>query len=675
MVRHVFRGAAALLALASASAQSVDDPDVQTFSPAYFERFAPQTALDMLNQVPGFSIRTSGGGRGLGQGGTNVLINGARVTSKDTNVTDILSRSPAATVVRIEIADAASLGVTGLSGQVANVVLDRSNLSGSYEYRASFRKDVRPLLTSGGASISGSKGALDFTLGFDNDSWRGFEEGFERVFEPDLTLREERFERVSTRVEVPRVTMSLNYDMGPKTALAINGSGTLFSFEGRERSDPIGDSPGNIRRASDQEHEWNADLAAELTRELGPGSFKLIGSQRYENSPFDSDILIFAPSGSQERAFFSREDDEGESIGRAEYAWVRPGGVSWEFAGETAFNFLESASTLRSVDGTGETLEVNPEIRVEELRHQASITRGFNLWDSLAVQASAAGEWSRIAVTSDGQSQDQTFLRPKGFVSLAYPMSPSMDLRGRFERTVGQLSFGQFVSSVNLIENVERTGNTTLRPEQAWEAELELEQRFSEEEKVILRVVGRRIEDKIEEGIVDGGAAAVNVDEPALSILFRGEGTVLTDRWSLPGGRIDFVYSRFGSEVEDQVEFNDRAFNNASDWFYEVDFRQDIPSTPYAWGVGTTGEDDTINRRFDLIQKSSESTPGYRAFVEHKDLFGLNLRVSAFNLSNRDYDFERVIYAGNRVTEPVAQIEQRSRIDNRRLQVVLSGTF
>ena len=59
---------------ASAS-QSTSAGTGEVYEPDYFDRFSPKTARDMLDQIPGFSLRRGNGDRGLGQGGTNVIIN------------------------------------------------------------------------------------------------------------------------------------------------------------------------------------------------------------------------------------------------------------------------------------------------------------------------------------------------------------------------------------------------------------------------------------------------------------------------------------------------------------------------------------------------------------------------------------------------------------------------
>ena len=115
-------------------------PQKRVYTLADFARFAPKTAYDMLAQVPGFTIQSvDTSTRGLGQASENVLINGQRVNNKSGGAVDQLQRTPATNVDRIEIVDAASLGIAGLTGQVANVILKAvTKSSGQFEYAPNF---------------------------------------------------------------------------------------------------------------------------------------------------------------------------------------------------------------------------------------------------------------------------------------------------------------------------------------------------------------------------------------------------------------------------------------------------------------------------------------------------------------------------------------------------------
>ena len=102
-----------------------------TYAPGYFTRFAPTDALDMLRQVPGFTIKSADQTRGLGEVTTNVLINGQRLSTKSDDIFTQLGRIPVSRVERIEIVDGAKFNIPGLTGQVANVVTRASGIAGA----------------------------------------------------------------------------------------------------------------------------------------------------------------------------------------------------------------------------------------------------------------------------------------------------------------------------------------------------------------------------------------------------------------------------------------------------------------------------------------------------------------------------------------------------------------
>jgi hypothetical protein len=101
----------------------------------YFSQWAPITAKDMLDRIPGQDNSSpsggggnpSSGGRGLGggnSGGNEVLINGKRTAGKNNQTSDLLARISAGQVKEFQIIRGTSgdLDVRG-SGQVVNVVL------------------------------------------------------------------------------------------------------------------------------------------------------------------------------------------------------------------------------------------------------------------------------------------------------------------------------------------------------------------------------------------------------------------------------------------------------------------------------------------------------------------------------------------------------------------------
>ncbi|VAW04138.1 hypothetical protein MNBD_ALPHA04-2409, partial [hydrothermal vent metagenome] len=187
----------------SAFAQDQDPPDVQPNSETplsslqprrengrqiydanIFSRFNPRTALEMVRQIPGFNIDTGDdNARGLGQADENVLINGARISGKNIDAFTALGRISASNVARLEIVDGATLSISGLSGQVLNVVTSadkNGGISGNFKWQPQWRRSGNNWY-AGKASISGKLGKGDFTLALENNAFRPGARGPERV--------------------------------------------------------------------------------------------------------------------------------------------------------------------------------------------------------------------------------------------------------------------------------------------------------------------------------------------------------------------------------------------------------------------------------------------------------------------------------------------------------------
>ena len=130
-----------------------------------------------------------------------MLINGERIANKSGGAVDQLKKVPAANVERIEIVDAASLGIAGLSGQVANVILKQSGRRpGQFDWDPSFRAHfAKPEFLGGSISYSGKEGPVDYTLSIKNNPGRGGFGGPILIYDPDGVLTERRNEIYHSR--------------------------------------------------------------------------------------------------------------------------------------------------------------------------------------------------------------------------------------------------------------------------------------------------------------------------------------------------------------------------------------------------------------------------------------------------------------------------------------------
>ena len=134
------------------------------YDAAYYTQFAPRTALDMINQTPGFSLAEGTERRGFSGALGNVLIDGERPSAKSQSLGDILQRIPAAQVVRIELLRGGEAGGdTGAFALLANVVRTHSAGQGVWELGTEYAG--RLPAPNGWASWTGRIGKTDYSLG------------------------------------------------------------------------------------------------------------------------------------------------------------------------------------------------------------------------------------------------------------------------------------------------------------------------------------------------------------------------------------------------------------------------------------------------------------------------------------------------------------------------------
>ncbi len=650
----------------------------RSYTPADFTRFAPRTALDMLRQVPGFSIEGVSQERGLGQASGNVLINGQRISGKSNDASTELGRISAKSVVRIDIVDGATLNIAGLAGEVANVIVKAGGATGQFEYRPEFRaRNTDPVLTRGAVSLSGETGPIGYTVGLRNDASAGGANGPTTIFGPDggaIDFREERF---GSFVDQPKISGSIKYD-GPGSQVGnLTGSFQLFEYDFLEVSERTGpDQVDRVRRLATTEDEHNYEVSGDYEWALGPGRLKLIGLHRFEHSPtVTTSILSFADGSVDTGNRFSQTGDEMETVGRAEYR-LKSGPNDWQFSAEAAFNSLDNVSGFFLLQPDGEFGEVpvpGGTAKVTEQRYEGAVTYGRTLSPILSIQASLGGEYSKLEQTGEfGKSR--TFFRPKGFISAAWKPNPSLSVNGKLERRVGQLNFFDFLASVNLSGGSQNESNPDLVPQQSWDAELELAQNLGRYGNTTLKLYGRLIEDIVDQiPIGETGEGLGNLDRATVAGL-DWRSTLQLEPLGLKGGRLDTRLELQRTRLDDPLTGEPRPISGNMIRYAEAVFRYDIPGSDWALGSSASHFRPAKNFRLGQLIYQNEGPVFMSAYVENKDVFGLTMRATLGNILDADSVLDRIVYDGRR-TDPILSIEQRRRKIGPIFSFLVSGTF
>jgi hypothetical protein len=650
----------------------------RTYTPADFARFAPRTALDMLRQVPGFSIQGANQARGLGQASGNVLINGQRISGKSNDAVTELSRIAASSVQRIEIVDGATLDIAGLSGQVANIIAKTSGMKGQFEWRPEFRaRNTQPIITRGALSVSGETGPIGYTIGVRNDAGGGGANGPTLIFGAGDELLDVREEFMRSIVNQPKLSGSFKYD-GPGSSIGnLNASYQLFQLNFQELSERSG--PGQVdrvRRVTTTEREYNYEIGADYEFALGFGRLKLIGLHSFEHSPvittaITSFLDLSNPTGSR----FSQTGDESETIGRAEYRW-KTGASDWQISAEGAFNSLDNVGGLFVLQPSGDFAEVplpGGTAKVTEDRAEVNATYGRPLSQTLSIQASLGAEYSKLSLTGEN-SNSRTFYRPKGFVSAAWKASPRLDVNAKLERRVGQLNFFDFLASENLQGGSSNAGNPDLVPPQSWDAEVQGVRNFGALGTTTLRLYGRLIDDIVDQIPIGATGEAPGNLERATVYGIDWKSTIYLAELGWKGAKLDTRLQLQKTRLDDPLTGDPRPISGNLVRFAEVALRHDVPGSDWAWGGAASHFKPSKNFRLGQLTYSNEGPVFANMFVENKDVFGLTVRGQVGNMLGANSVLDRIVYVGRR-TGPISFVEQRRRTIGPIFSFTISGSI
>ena len=290
---------------------TVGDDSTVRYPAAYFEEWAPVTAQDMMDRIPGLSSGggsrggyssggrgrggpggggPSGGGSrggrgfGSGSGGSEILINGKRTAGKNNSTGSQLGTITADQVNYFEIIRGTSgeLDVRG-SGQVVNVVLfeELSSATIQYEVNLEFAEDdtVSP---GGNFSLSGQQGGLDYQVSArTNDVYfRNIskENSILGDFSPNDLIREDR----ATDGNSTTVSANLGYDINSKSSARFNAQ----LGEGKGETDLF-------RRTTDLKVNPNTLDRQRETTPSGADDWEIGGDYEYNTDGGDRFKILF----------------------------------------------------------------------------------------------------------------------------------------------------------------------------------------------------------------------------------------------------------------------------------------------------------------------------------------------------------------------------------------------
>jgi outer membrane receptor protein involved in Fe transport len=649
---------------------------VQTFDPAFFARFSPVTAFDMVRQLPGFSIDSGESLRGFGATAGNVLIDGRRPSSKDAIAVE-LERIPAGDVLRIELIGAASAGDLDVRGytELANVVLrPAAKLQESTTFAGTLRYTGERVSQQVGGTRAWKTDGLGGRLSVQLTNLGGREE-------IDITQRTPGGVLLATGDQFSQdqlvevlVTGSLNWQASPRDTFNLNGKIMPRLFNVQSGLEVRAPNDAVIARASDDYEEkdiWHFELGGDYEHRFSPESaVKLISVNRLVKWRPQDLFTEQATGGPLEQTRINSALEAGEHVLRSVWTQKTDANNTLEIGAEGAFNYRDQQRDLAfSLNGgafTPITLPLST-VKVEETRYELFINDTWRVDPTLTLEAGFTYEASTISAVApaDGVDRESDFSYPKPRAVATWTPAKDTQWRLAVEREVAQLDFSEFASDFEFINNQITVGNPDLEPEQAWKSSLQWKQQLGERGSVSLTAFYDQIDDAqdfILTRLNTPFCSTAPANDPTCVFTAAGnigdgerygfsvDATYPLDDFGVKGGILKFQTTLQDSEVTDPIDGELRRIADEIPWSYYFEFRQDIPEWKMAWGWDYFSAGPSKAFRLDEIQKEDIGEGDLDIFVETTALLGgLLVRLSAENIGDMPEEEERRFFSPNRL--------------------------
>ena len=679
--------------VATEQAAPAQADQIVKYDSAFFSRYQPNTAFDMVKQVPGFQLDDGDTSRGFATTAGNVLINGRRPSAKQDRPSATLSRIPASQVAGIELIRGQMQGLDMLGQQAVVNVLLRDDAPAAIRWESfllySSSGPIKPGLRT---SLSDRWKDIEYNVGFGLERNSNGEFGDEIVLDGNGKLIESRFDdEDETGLQLSGVFINTASWIG-QSFVHVNGKFGLSNapeIRYSNRTPLLPKQPFNIifRDGQHREiYELGMDGEHVLTNELMGKAILLYTRTEYDVLTTQSTRAL---SGLQ-TAFrqVHTASVNSESIGRFEFDWSGMTNHAWQLNMETAYNVLDGTLEQIVDRGAGPVPVDVPgaNSRVEEIRGDFLLKDTWSL-GKFELDYGLGAETSTISQTGDAELK-RNFFFVKPAVVLSYSPSQGNQTRVRLAREVAQLDFEDFISATVYEDDDLALGNPNLKPDTTWIAEIGQEKRFGKQSVIKVTLFHHWIKDVLDllplsatfeapGNIGDGKRYGIEI-----------ENTLPLEWLGLLGARLDVKLRWQNSSVVDPVTGRDRTltavsgfsgppiirFSNDNRYVYNVAYRQDFESARVAWGWQMAAQADRPIYKVNELEINDEGVL-VNTFIETTRWFGVKIRVEGNNLLDYDELRDRTLYTGARDLSPVDSRIIRNRSAGWRLNFDVSGSF
>jgi hypothetical protein len=671
------------------------------YDAAYFAQYAPRTAYDIVQHVPGFqldlgSTQSATGSvdvRGFAGTAGNVVFNGSRPSTKSETLDTTLQRIPAQRVVRVEVSSGDIYGsdYAGKS-QVLNVVMSEAggfdaNVTADLNRR--YTGYVQPNL-SGNVLIR--KGPSSINLSAGNQLNKQFEEGTDTL--TNLTtgdLVEFRRKHNVYANRDPFIAGAYALERGASDAYRFNfrWQPSTFDLKQRNRITPS-NGPAHDDSLLQNYNDPRIEFGGDVTRPLGGGAIKFVALEtrrkrhdldRYTQRSGLLDEPATVVNGGFEQLINAQRN---ETIGRVSWTKANVFGLSFETGAEGSYNTLKNNTRFSQVDENGEKVPIPLPIAdamVKEWRGEAYFSAGKTLSSNLRIDGGLNYEFSHLTVTGDAtEDRKLRFFKPN--LTLDWKPGGGWHTQVSIRRTVAQLDFYDFISSADLSAQRVNGGNAQLQPQRSWELRATVDRPILGDGLIKLDFGHDQV------SLLQDRILICDPEHPDNAALcFDAPGKIGTGKRDFAQLTFDLPMSRLWSglrikgggtlqrtRVEDPINHEMRKWSGYyPSWQWNVDVRRD--SGQWSYGFSVNDNQRFTFYRTDEFDTNFNGAPYWTSFIEYRPWANTSISLNFDNIAETSGNRQRTLFRPNRADPVNVFDEVRERNRHQSVGITLKRSF
>lgn len=666
--------------------------NIAVYPHSYFVRFQPQTALDMVRQVPGFRLANNTTTRGYGNALGNLLINDRRPAAKQDQPLDILARIPAALVERIELirGPVREIDMQGQSSLI-NIIL-RGDVPVAIQWDAYLRQtfnhgEPTPKLS---ISLSHNWRGIEYNAGLGFRRSRVGSTGTEQIYNGNMLLTESRPGVRENRNTFMYGNLNAARWFG-ETYVRLNTNFMLAEHLWKQTIDRISHTGVNTPRIQlmdkdsfepvyeaglDLERALSPDLGGRLILLLYRGYVDMVETQHL-NDNSDNQLLYRVADTYNVGT---------EGISRLELDWTVIPNHTIQLNLEWAYNLLDGKFNQQDDTGSGAVLVDVPgaNARVEESRGDFVLKDIWSL-GQFELDYGLGTEFSTLTQSGDvDQQQEFFFIKPQAVLS--YTPVQGQQTRLRLAREISQLDLTDFISATVFEDDDLALGNPNIRPSSTWAMELSQEHHFNKDSVIKLTGFHHWITDVLDLLPLSASFEAPGNIGDGRRWGLEMESTLPLHWTGLTGARLKLKARWQDSTVVDPVTGENRVLSDVnstseSDFFdvennyiYNIDFRQDFQHSRVAWGFVLQDAAERYRYKVNELE-INDDTAELNTFIETTRWYDIKMRIDLENLLDFEEIRERTVYTGERDLSTVRTLELRNQKGGPRIFFTVSGNY